>query len=604
MLSMNDTAIPHRKEMATEDTWDLSSLYPDDAVWNNDCEKLERILEQIPPFKGTLSSSAEKLGQCLDLIVKEAGILLERIAYYSMLKKDENLGNSCYSGLNRKYQALLVSYNSAKSFLKPEILAIPEGTLNQYLESGILDDYRIYLAKLIHFRDHTLSEKEERLLALQEEFAGTAQRAFSVLTNVDLSFGFIETPKGKIPLTQGTFSLFLLDPDRKIREKAYKQFYKEFTDHKNTLSELYIGSIQRDKYKAKVRNYSDSRQAALFPDKVPPAVYDTLISEVRKGFSHLHRYYQLRKRILNLDELKHYDVYVSLVPDIKIHHTYKQAVIETCLALSPLGEEYVSLLEKGLSSDRWVDIYENQGKRSGAYSAGSYTGKPYILMNYREEDIRQVFTLAHEAGHSMHSWYSAKNNPYPHYSYTIFEAEVASTFNEQLLGHHLLRQHQDPAVKRYLLGRQLSDIVATLFRQTMFAEYEDKIHRLTEGGTPLTLDLLRSEYRLLLEAYFGPALAFEEESDLEGLRIPHFYRAFYVYKYATGLAAAMALSKKVLSGGDKERGDYLSFLKSGGSLYPLESLKIAGVDLTTPDPVKLAVALFGQLLDEFEALSF
>lgn len=603
LANMKDKkTLPLRSEVPVQDTWDLSPLYPEISLWYKDQETVSALIDIIPSFKGTLSQSAEQLKKVLDLTVTQCGQLLEKMGNYAHLKKDEDLGLSAATEISRSFESLYTRYTAATSYIEPEILEIPADIMTRFMASAPIKDYSIFLERIIRRRKHTLTEKEEKLLAMQSEFAGTAQRTFTVLTNVDMDFGSIKTEKGLLPLSQGTFILFLQDPNREIRQTAYNQFYQVFSSHKTTLAELYTGSVQRDIFKAKVRNYTSARQKALYKDNVPEQVYDTLIEEIHKGLPLLHHYYALRKKILGLSDLRHYDSYVSMVPDISIQHSYNQTVELTCKALTPLGDEYVSVLQKGLLEQRWVDRYENKGKRSGAYSSRSYNGYPYILMNYKESDIRQVFTLAHEAGHSMHSWFSARNNPFSHYSYTIFEAEVASTFNEQLLNHHLLKHYTDPNIRKFLLGRQLSDIVATLFRQTMFAEYEHRVHDLAETGKPLTLDTLRTEYGSLLKAYFGPDMTFEETSDLEGLRIPHFYRAFYVYKYATGLAASLALSKRVLSGGENEKAAYLNFLKSGGSHFPLDSLRIAGVNLSEPEPVKEAILTFRHLLEEFELL--
>jgi len=394
----------------------------------------------------------------------------------------------------------------------------------------------------------------------------------------------------------------LLDKDQKVREKGFKQFYEQFDKHKNTLAELYHGSVQKDIFSTRIRGYESSRAKALFPDDVPESVYDNLIQTVHDHLPLLHEYYELRKELLGVEKLKHYDVYVSLVEGDQKGYPYEEGVEIIAEALAPLGDDYVSTLKEGLLGS-WVDRYENKGKRSGAFSAGSYQGEPYILMNYKEDDIRHLFTLAHEGGHSMHSWYSVRNNPFQHYNYTIFEAEVASTFNEQLLATWMLENKADSKeLKAYLIGKQLDDIIGTIFRQTMFAEFEYKAHRVIEEGKALTLEVIRKLYRSLLEKYFGPSMELEEESDLEGLRIPHFYRAYYVYKYATGLSAAIALSQRVLKGGDREREEYLSFLKSGGSRYPLESLKVAGVDMSQPEPIVSAMKHFRELLDQFKGL--
>jgi oligoendopeptidase F len=390
--------------------------------------------------------------------------------------------------------------------------------------------------------------------------------------------------------------------DRNLRERAYRQFYGVYEKSKHAIARLYEGQVKQDIFRAKARGYESCREMALFPDNVPVSVYDNLIKAVHEALPALHRYYRMRAKLLGLDKLSHWDVYVPLVKGVTSKTPYEEAVALIGEALAPLGSEYVNTITNGLTKDRWVDRYENKGKRSGAFSSGTFTSKPYILLNYKEDVLRDVFTVAHEGGHSMHSYYSAKNNPYFHYDYTIFEAEVASTFNEQLLAKYLIDHASDDRMKAYIIGKQLDDIIATLFRQTMFAEYEMIIHREAEDGVPITLELLRSEYRKLLEQYFGEAVSFAEESDLEGLRIPHFYSPFYVYKYATGLSASIALSKKVLNGTEEDRQSYLNFLCSGGSLYPIESLRKAGVDMQKEEPVKDALSTFSVLLDQAESL--
>jgi oligoendopeptidase F len=446
-----------------------------------------------------------------------------------------------------------------------------------------------------------LSEREERLLALQMEANQTARKAFEALTDVDMEFGEVDTPEGTRPLTQSTWSAFMINPDRELRERVYHQFYGTYEKHQNTLAALYAGNVQLDKYRAEIRNHDSARAAALFPDDVPGAVYDNLVSTISNNLTSLHDYYEIKRSALSLDQLKHYDVYVPFITDIQVKHTYEEAVDVVIAGVHQLGDEYCATLKEGLLG-RWVDRYENKGKRSGAFSAGSFAGDPYILMNFKEDVLRDVFTLAHEGGHSMHSWYSSRNNPFQYYNYTIFEAEVASTFNEQLLARYMMDRADDDGMKAYLIGKQLDDMVATIFRQTMFAEFEDKAHSLLESGTPLTVDLLRNTYRELLVKYFGEKVGLLPQSDLEGLRIPHFYRAFYVYKYATGLTASIALSRRVMDGGEAEKRAYLEFLKSGGSKFPLESLKLAGVDMSKPEPVQEAMNTFADLLGQLKSL--
>ncbi|HKK49237.1 MAG TPA: oligoendopeptidase F, partial [Alkalispirochaeta sp.] len=400
-------------------------------------------------------------------------------------------------------------------------------------------------------------------------------------------------------LSQSSFGSLLEHSDRDVRKRAFDQFYERYDAHKNTLSSLLTGSVQLDVYRANVRGFPSSLESRLFPDNVPVSVYDTLVDTVREHTPLLHRYYELRKRVLQIPDLSVYDTRVSLVPEVSVKHTFEEAVDTITTALEPLGQEYTTTLREGLLNG-WVDRYENKGKRSGAFSAGSFEGDPYILMNYKEDTIRDVFTLAHEAGHSMHSWYSARNNPFQHYDYTIFEAEVASTFNEQLLMRHLLDEHHGSTMHAYLLSKHLDDILATLFRQTMFAEFERIIHHQVERGEALTVDSLRADYRSLLETYFGDSVQLPESLSLEGLRIPHFYRAFYVYKYATGISAAITLAQRVLTGGETERSEYFDFLKSGGSRFPIESLRLAGVDMENPQPIRTAMTVFESRLEELE----
>ena len=528
-------------------------------------------------------------------------MLDERVGYYAQLRTSEDAGNSDHQGRFARYLNIASRAEAEKSYLTPEIQAIPDSTMEQFLADDSLAEFAIALRKLLRFKPHILPEEQERLLAMQLEANQTARKTFAALTDVDLDFGTIDTPEGPQPLSQSSWSQFMIHPDRELRQRAYHQFYGHFEQHKNTLASLYAGSVQLDLYRARVRNYPSAREASLFPDQVETAVYDNLIAAVHANLEQLHAYYALRRRLLDVAELRHYDVYVPLTKDVRIRHTYDEAVEVVIAALQPLGGDYCATLRAGLRGG-WVDRYENKGKRSGAFSAGSFVGDPYILMNFKEDVLRDVFTLAHEAGHSMHSWNSVRHNPIQHYSYSIFEAEVASTFNEQLLFRYLMERAESTEMRAYLVGKQADDIIATVYRQTMFAEFEHLTHRMAEQGEPLTVDSLRGTHRQLLERYFGPEMHLEEVSDLEGLRIPHFYSAFYVYKYATGLAAAVALAEQVLAGGDTVRDRYLAFLRSGGSRYPLESLQLAGVDMSDPAPIQQALEVFGTLVGQLEQL--
>ncbi len=595
-------SITERKDVPAEDTWDLSSLYSDDEAWSTALVELETAIARVAEFKGTLGKSAHSLAMALEYFENTLGQLSERLGYYVMLRQSENLGDGHVQGLHARYMHVSTKLGAVMSWVEPEILAIDDKVMRSFLEDPLLAEFKVYLSKLLRFKQHILSDKEEKLLAKQIESSQALPETFSALTNADMEFGTVRTAKGDEPLTQSTYSTLLLNSDRGVREDAYRKFYGVFDGHKYTLGNLLAGSILRDKYLAEVRGYPSALAKALYKDKISMEVYDNLVNSVRANLGALHDYYEFRAEKLNVSgNLRHWDTHVPLVEDVKVRHSWDEAVEVVSQAMRPLGEEYTQTLRDGLSG-RWADRYENKGKRSGAFSAGSYLGDPYILMNFKEDSLRDVFTLAHEGGHSMHSWYSVRNNPFPHYNYTIFEAEVASTFNEQLLGHELLKETDDEKTKAYLIGKRIDEIIGTIYRQTMFAEFERDTHAMAEAGEPLTIDTLRAKYRELMEAYFGPAMNLEDISDLECLRIPHFYHSFYVYKYATGLSAAMILAKRVIEGGPSERDSYLSFLKSGGSLFPLESLKLAGADMASPEVVNKALAQFKLLVDQLKLL--
>ncbi|MDR1249235.1 MAG: oligoendopeptidase F [Treponema sp.] len=592
--------IPARSEVKIEDTWDLSGLYPNDEAWDRDIGRHEKMAERLPDFRGSLGKSAESLADYLDFS-RDLGLLEERLGSYCSLRQAEDGGDNAARAMNGRFAIAAAASHAASSWDAPEIQAIPNDSMTAFLKHPRLGEYTVYLKKLLRHKPYILSDKEERIIALHGEGEDLASEAFSSLTNVDFDFGDIDTPEGRRPLSQSTWQVLMENQDRDLRRRVYQQFYHHFESHKTTLAALYGGSVKNDVIRARVRGYPSALAEALFPDNVPQKVYDNLVSTVNANLAPLHRYYALRKRALKVAELRHYDVYVPLAPNASKRTAWNEAVELIAAALAPLGDEYVDTLRSGLLH-RWADRYENRGKRSGAFSAGGYIGDPYILMNYKEDSVRDVFTMAHEGGHSMHSWYSAQSNPFAHYSYTIFEAEVASTFNEELLFRHLRDRADTKELKLYLADKRAGDILATLYRQTMFAEFEKRTHELEESGVPLTEGTLRAEYRQLLVRYFGPEMVLEEASDLEGLRIPHFYRAFYVYKYATGISAALALAERVLSGGAKEREDYFAFLKSGGSRFPMESLKLAGVDMSAPEPVENACRTFAKIVEELEGL--
>jgi oligoendopeptidase F len=601
---MSETAVkklPPRKDVASGDTWDLASLFRSDAEWDTALGVWERRIPEFAAFAGTLGSSAERLAECLafDLAYDREG---DRLGTYAHLRAAEDQAAAEAQRMTGRFQHVSTRAGEAASFIRPEIMAISETTLATWMTGPVLAPYRLLLERLLRTRAHTLSEPEEKLLAMQGTFAGTAGKVFRQLTDADLTFGSITTGTGEqVELSNATFITLLHDTVPDVRRTAFHQYYAQYEAHANTLAATLSGSNERDVYAAKVRKYPTAVEAALFADNVPLAVYDQLIAAVRAHLPAVHRYYDLRRRILGLDEIHHYDCYVPLVPELEQRHTWDQAVDVVIESLAPLGGEYCGRLAQGLRG-RWCDRYPNAGKQSGAFSSGTYDSDPYILMNFQEEAIEHVFTLAHEAGHSMHTRYSAESQPYQYSGYTIFVAEVASTFNEQLLTRLLLQRATSKKERAAILAREIDSIRATIVRQTMFAEFERKSHASAEAGEPLTLDRIRSLYRDLLDAYFGPTFVIDKQLELECLRIPHFYNAFYVYKYATGLAAAITLAKKVAEGEPGALDRYLGFLKGGSSRWPLDLLRDAGVDLEHPEPVAIALTRFGELVDELGTL--
>src|SRR4026209_2152825 len=599
---MDEAKIPTRADISDSDKWDLRHLFADVGKWQEDFAWLQRTYPKLQDWKGRVGESAQTLAEVLEF-EKSLDLKIERIYHYASLQLAEDSTNNEYLARIGQVQNLLTKIGEAAAFLVPEILAIDEETFAKFVADPALAEWRIKLHKVRRMKPHVLSVPEERLLALGSVALSGYDDTFSQLTDVDMKFGVLIDEIGRErPLTQSSFSSFLVKRDPKLRKGAFHQFYAEFRDHQYTLAASLAYSVKADVFHARARHYPSALEAALFPDDVPVAVYDGLIQSVRANLKPLFRYFDLRRRALGLGELHHCDTYVPLVPEIQTRFTFDEAIEMVLDALAPLGEEYVQVLAEGLRSRRWCDRYENKGKRSGAFSSSSYTAPPYILMNYKQDVFADVYTLAHEAGHSMHTWFSAKSQLFQNYDYPIFLAEVASTFNEELLTHFLLEETNDPKMRAYIINRQIDDIRGTLYRQTMFAEFEKVIHAIEEAGGALTLEMFKGEYRKLLEAYFGDAMAIDPSLDLECLRIPHFYHAFYVYKYATGLSAAVTLSQRVLSGEAGAVEKYLGFLKSGGSKFPRETLRDAGVDMRTAEPINRTIALFEKRLSELEAL--
>jgi oligoendopeptidase F len=593
--------LPPRGAVKSSDCWDLTSLFKSDAQWETAFKKWEAEIPRYGEFAGRLGEGAKSLAACLEFDLKfdRAG---ERLSTYAYLKAAEDTANSTYQRMMGRYQHAASLAGQAGSFIRPEIMAIPAAKMKSFLAARELAPHRVTLERLLRYKPHTLGKSEEKLLAMQSEMSETANHVFRQLNDADLKFGTLKNEKGEtVELSNASFSVFLHSPSRNVRKTAFHQLYAQFQGHENTLAATLSGSMQRDVFYAKAREFKSAREAALFADNVPVAVYDNLIEAVHRHLPALYRYYELRRRKMRLPEIHHYDTYVPILSDLDTKHTWNQAVKLVVESLEPLGSDYCGVLETGLN-DGWCDRYPNQGKQSGAFSSGTYDGAPYIMMNYHPDVLDHVFTLAHEAGHSMHTWLSAKGQPYQYYNYPIFVAEVASTFNEQLLSRHLMARAKSDRHRAYLMNRDIDEIRGTIIRQTMFAEFEKLTHACVESGEPLTVERFRGIYRELLTLYFGPDFAIDDCLALECFRIPHFYRAFYVYKYATGLSAAIALAERVTSGGRTELNDYLGFLRGGCSKWPLDLLRGAGVDMEQPEPVDTALAHFERLVEELDEL--
>ena len=595
-------SLSKRDQVKPEDCWDLASLFKTDAEWEKAFKKWAASIPGFETFRGKLGDSAKTLATCLkfDADADRAG---EKLGTYASLKTTEDQANSEAQRMNGRFRHTAAQAAEASSWIRPELMAIPPKKMQVFLKSKELADWKLALERTLRYRPHTLGKNEENLLAMQGPMSEASNQIFRQLNDADLKWGVLKNERDeRVELGHSSFSAFLHSSKRSVRKEAFHQYYAQFDAHKNTIAASLNGSVQRDVYYAKARGHQSAIQSALFHDNVPMGVYDSLIASVHKNLPAVHRYYELRKRKMKLAEIHHYDTYVPILSELEKRHSWDKAVEVVLDSLSPLGVEYCHELHRGLTTGRWCDRYPNQGKQSGAFSSGSFDGQPYILMNYQPDVLDHVFTLAHEAGHSMHSYYSAKSQPYQYYGYTIFVAEVASTFNEQLLARHLMHLADDKKERAFLINRQIDGIRGTIIRQTMFAEFEKIIHALVEAGEPLTVDALRKEYRKLLDLYFGPNFTIDPELELECLRIPHFYRAFYVYKYATGLSAAIALSERVTHGGKKELDAYLNFLKGGCSKWPLDLLRDAGVDLEKPAVVDTALGQFERLVGELEGL--
>lgn len=596
-----------RNEVPVSDRWNVEALYPNQKEWEEAFKAFVPHPQQTPlwpslqAYQGTLARGPSQVKEAIDLsmsIDRE----LTKLYTYAHLRHDEDIADPSFKKSYEQILNLAHAFAQESAWFQPELMALPDELLNEYLKSPTLSDYHFYLEKMIRMKKHTLSPDNEKLMALAGQALQSPHKAFSAINDADFKFGSVLNSQEEVkPLSHASYGIYVREQDRLLRERAFKQYHQKYESYENTLSELISGQMQNHFFNARARNFSSCLEAALFPKNIDTSVYHALIQAVHERLDVLHRYMKLRKEILNLQELHLYDVYVPLTSAVDIRMSYQEAEEIVIESVAPLGTEYQELLRKGFKDQRWVDRYENKNKRSGAYSSGCFDSMPYILMNYKTL-LRDVFTLAHEAGHSMHSLYSRKNQPYQYSDYPIFLAEVASTFNEDLLTRLLVSRCKDPNEKIFLLNQKIEDIRGTLFRQTMFAEFELMLHQHVEQGTPLTPQLLKEEYRKLNGLYFGPATVIDKEIEIEWARIPHFYYNFYVFQYATGISAALALADKVVNGNQKDRDAYLSFLKGGSSKYPIEMLKMAGIDMTSPAPVKAAIDTFDRLLTELEQL--
>ena len=588
-----------RTAIAPEHTWDLKILYEDHSAWEEAFESIkEKFWPDIEGLKGKLGEGSvivKKLFENTYLLQKE----LMSLYTYAHLRHDEDVAHETHKNAHDRISALLFQFSQATSWIEPELLSLPANTLEKLLECPELADYKMVIEKCVRLKPHTLTAREEELLALSGKSLEASEKAFGALNNADLKFPDVKDGAGKTQkLSHGLYQTHLRSPDRTLRENAFKAFQNTYLGFENTLCELLNGKVQAHIYNAKARGYDTCLQAALFPHNIDPAVYTALIDATHKNISQLHRFVALRKKLMGLDTFHPYDFYAPALKDIEMKFEYDDAVELTLKAVEPLGPSYCEVLKRGLKQERWVDIYENNRKRSGAYSSGCYESYPYILLNY-QGFLNDVMTLAHEAGHSMHTYFSNQSQPYHDSHYSIFVAEVASTFNEELLFRHLLKNAKSKEEKIFLLLQKLDGIRATFFRQVLFAEFEKTIHEMGEKGVPLTPATLKTAYHELNDRYHGPDFTNDAELDIEFARVPHFYYNFYVYQYATGISAAFALVEQVLKDGPKR---YLEFLSAGGSDYPVEVLRTAGVDMCSPAPVDALLHRFSALMDELEAL--
>ncbi|MEG2011584.1 MAG: oligoendopeptidase F [Anaerovoracaceae bacterium] len=590
-----------RNEMEKKYKWNIEAMYPNEDQWDKDIEEVLKRTEEFKQFQGRLTENCTSLFNALDEKDK-IWQKLEKVFVYSRMKLDEDNKSTKYQGMSDKCNTIIAKVSSEMSFFTPELLGSSDEKLLGFIENEPkLKQYEFVINDILREKKHVLSANEENIMAQLSEVTGATNDIFTMLNNADMTFGFIIDEDGQqVQLTHGNYINFMESHDRSVRQAAFTNMYQAYKNLINTISTTYSYNTKNDVISARIRHYDSARQAALSGGNIPLEVYDNLIKVVHDYLPTLHKYTALRKKVLGVDELKMYDIYVPLVEVPKEIVSYEEAIEMMKAGLAPLGEEYIDRLSKGVEAG-WIDVYENEGKTSGAYSFGSYDSMPYILLNYTDT-LKDVFTVVHEMGHSMHSSYTRENQPFTYGSHSIFTAEVASTVNESLLMQYLLNKEEDLNKRKYILNLYIEEFRTTLFRQTMFAEFEMITHEAVENGLSLTAEWMCEQYDKLNKLYFGDALADDEYIKYEWSRIPHFYRSFYVYQYATGYSAATAISKKILTEGDKARDAYKEFLKTGDSDFPVELLKIAGVDMSKPEPIIMAMETFKNLVEEFEEL--
>ncbi len=591
-----------RDEQKLENTWDLTTIFASDEDWERAFKKLEGYLGREEEVKGKIGDSAQHLLEAL-LLDTEIDEQLGKVYVYAHLKHDQDTSNAKYTAFEQRAANLASQFSARWSFMLPELMSIDEATLKSYVaELDGLKRFAFDLERINKKRPHVLSESEEKILAEASEALSASTNTFGMFNNADLKFDNVKDKEGNsLPLSHGNYITYLESDDRILRENAYKEVYSKYGQFNNTLAQTLAGKVKASVFSSKVRNYESARAQALSNNDIPESVYDNLVQTVNDNLHLLHRYTKLRKELLGLDEMHMYDMYTPVIQDEKFEVTYEEAKAWMLKSLEPMGSEYTDVIKEGLTN-RWVDVYENKGKRSGAYSSGTFGTNPFILMNWTDS-VNNTFTLTHEFGHSAHSYFSRNNQPSNMSGYSIFVAEVASTCNEALLADYMYKHLDDDKKKLYLLNYQLDGFRGTVFRQTMFAEFEYLIHTLAEQNEPLTAERLNAEYRKLNEKYYGDAVITDDYIQYEWGRIPHFYYNYYVYQYATGYSAAYALSKKILEEGQPAVDKYINeFLKAGSSDYPIEVLKKAGVDMNEKTPIENACKVFEERLDAFEAL--